>query len=56
MVLDELKDKLLRVTFTYDQLVYILDALEPLAEDDETLNEIMNVFDEAEVLEEVWDN
>ena len=56
MVLSDLKDKLLCVTFTYDQLVYIIETLEDLAEDDETLTEIMNVFDKVEVLEEEYNH
>lgn len=36
-------------TFTEEQLKYLLDILEPLAENDETLNDILDVFDECEV-------
>ena len=56
MVLSELKDKLLCVTFTYDQLVYIIETLEDIAETDKTLDKIMNVFDGVEVLEEEYNH
>ena len=36
-------------TFTQEQLTYLLDILEPLAKNDETLNDILDVFDECEV-------
>ena len=36
-------------TFTEEQLTYLLDILEPLAKNDETLNDILDVFDECEV-------
>ncbi len=36
-------------TFTEEQLKYLLDILEPLAKNDETLNDILDVFDECEV-------
>ena len=36
-------------TFTEEQLKYLLDILEPLAKNDETLDDILDVFDECEV-------
>lgn len=56
MALDDYRNKLLSVTFTYDQLVYIIETLEDFAETDERLDEIMNVFDQVEVLDEVYDH
>lgn len=51
MSLDEYRDNLLSVTFTFDQLVYIINALEDLAQEDKKLDNIMNVFDNVEVVE-----
>jgi hypothetical protein len=39
------------VTFTEEQLEYLLNILEPLAENDEILNDILDVFDECGVEE-----
>jgi hypothetical protein len=56
MSLDKLRGKMLSVTFTFEQLAYIIEVLEELAEDDVVLNEIMNVFDEVEVIDEEYVN
>jgi len=37
------------VTFTEEQLEYLLNILEPMSENDETLNDILDVFDECVV-------
>jgi hypothetical protein len=52
MTLDDLRGKMLSVTFTFEQLAYIVEVLEELAEDDMVLSEIMNVFDQVEVVDE----
>lgn len=56
MSLDKLRGKMLSVTFTFEQLAYIIEVLEELAEDDVVLNEIMNIFDEVEVIDEEYVN
>jgi hypothetical protein len=52
MKLDDLRGKMLSVTFTFEQLAYIVEVLEELAEDDMVLSEIMNVFDQVEIVDE----
>lgn len=46
-----------RVTFTYEQLKMIIETLEPMAEEDEKLDMIMeDVFNKVEIVNEQWDN